>query len=261
MSATQSSENTPAPLLEARGLGHSFGGLSVLRDVSFQVPQGSITGLIGPNGSGKTTCFNIMSGFLRPRLGEVRFDDLDVTAATVQQRSRQGMVRTFQAPQVFRHLSVLENLMMGCHKHTANSPVADMLRLAPSRRVMQRMEADSREMSRRFGLDALLDRPAGSLPAGQMRLVELARACVGKPRLLMLDEPSSGLSSSEIDTLRDWIRQINAEGLTVLLVSHDMGLMNVAHNVNVLYFGEIIATGDMAAIQADVRVREAYLGA
>ncbi len=250
-----------APLLEARGLGHAFGGLTVLRDVNFSVPQGTITGLIGPNGSGKTTCFNIMSGFLRPRAGSVVFDASDVTAVPVQERSRRGMVRTFQAPQVFRHLTVLENLMAGCHKTTSNGPVADMLRLASSRRSLEHMESESRAIAQRFGLEPLLQRLAGTLPAGQMRMVELARACVSKPRLLMLDEPSSGLSSSEIDVLREWIRQLNANGLTILLVSHDMGLMNVAHCVNVLYFGEIIASGDMAGIQADTRVRDAYLGA
>jgi ABC-type branched-subunit amino acid transport system ATPase component len=249
------------PLLEVCGLGHAFGGLSVLRDVSFSVPKGSITGLIGPNGSGKTTCFNIMSGFLAPRSGHVHFDAQDLTTATVQQRSRCGMVRTFQAPQVFRHLTVLENLMVGCHKRTANGPLADMLRLASSRRSLQRMEADSRAIARRFGIEALLDRSAGALPAGQMRMVELARACVGEPRLLLLDEPSSGLSSSEIDTLHEHIQRLNADGLTILLVSHDMGLMNVAHRVNVLYFGEIIASGSMAEIQCHPRVRDAYLGA
>jgi len=252
----------PAPsLLQVRGLGHAFGGLSVLRDVNLDVPAGAITGLIGPNGSGKTTCFNIMSGFLPPRAGRVSFDGQDVTTASVQQRSRRGMVRTFQAPQVFPHLTVLENLMAGGHKHAGQGPLADMLRLASSRRDLQRMEADGRDIAQRFGLSSLLARPAGSLPAGQMRMVELARACVGKPRLLMLDEPSSGLSSAEIDTLRDWIRQLNAEGMTILLVSHDMGLMNVAHRVNVLYYGEIIASGNMAEIQADARVRDAYLGA
>lgn len=249
------------PLLESRGLGHAFGGLKVLRGVSFQVPQGSITGLIGPNGSGKTTCFNLLSGYLRPQSGSVRFAGHDLSRATVRDRALQGMVRTFQAPQVFRGLTVLENLMVGSHRHASSGPLADMLRLPASRRDLARMEADGRAMADRFGLTPLLQRPAGTLPAGQMRMVELARACVGQPRLLMLDEPSSGLSAPEIDTLRRWITQLNAEGMTILLVSHDMGLMNVAHDVNVLYFGEIIATGGMADIQADRRVRDAYLGA
>lgn len=251
----------PPVLLESRALGHAFGGLKVLRDVSFQVPQGSITGLIGPNGSGKTTCFNILSGYLRPAAGTVQFAGEDVTSASVRQRALRGMVRTFQAPQVFRQLTVLENLMVGGYRHVRSGPLADMLRLAACRRDLQRLEADGRAMARRFGLTPLLDRPAGTLPAGQMRMVELARACVGQPRLLMLDEPSSGLSAPEIDTLHEWIVQLNAEGMTILLVSHDMGLMTVAHEVNVLYFGDIIATGDMADIQANPRVRDAYLGA
>lgn len=251
---------TAACLLEAQGLGHAFGGLQVLRDVNFGVAQGSITGLIGPNGSGKTTCFNIMSGYLPPRAGTVRFDGRDVTACPVAERSRQGMVRTFQAPQVFRDLSVLENLMVGGYRHGRCGPVADMLRAASSRHDLSRMEADAIAVAERFGLRPLLQRRAGTLPAGQMRMVELARACVSRPKLLMLDEPSSGLSTPEIDQLRDWIVQLNCDGLTILLVSHDMGLMNVAHEVNVLYFGEIIAKGGMDAIQSDPRVRDAYLG-
>jgi ABC-type branched-subunit amino acid transport system ATPase component len=247
-------------LLEAQALGHAFGGLKVLREVNFGVTEGAITGLIGPNGSGKTTCFNILSGYLQPRAGRVRFDGHDVTTAAVAARSRRGLVRTFQAPQVFRDLSVLENLMMGGYRHGRCGPLADMLRTRSSRDDLARMEAEALATATRFGLRPLLHRRAGTLPAGQMRMVELARACVSQPRLLMLDEPSSGLSTPEIDALREWIVQLNRDGLTILLVSHDMGLMNVAHQVHVLYFGEIIATGGMADIQSDPRVRDAYLG-
>jgi ABC-type branched-subunit amino acid transport system ATPase component len=259
MNSTSSVHKTPA-LLEVRQLGHSFGGLSVLTHLNFDVVQGQIAGLIGPNGSGKSTCFNIVSGFLPPRKGTVRFDGQDVTRLSVQAHSRMGLVRTFQTPQVFAHMSVLENLMTGSYKNTACGAFADMLRLPHARRDLNTLRERALAAADKFGLTPLLKRRAGDLPAGQMRVVELARACIGEPRLLLLDEPSSGLNSSEIALLRDWIVQLNQEGLSILLVSHDMGLMTVAHDVHVLYFGEIIARGPMATIESDARVREAYLG-
>lgn len=248
------------PMLEANNLGHSFGGLQVLKDVQFSIRSGQIAGLIGPNGSGKTTCFNILTGFLQPRSGSVRFLGRDATLDSVQARSRAGLVRTFQTPQVFAHLTVMENLMAGSYKQTASGPFAGMFRTPACRRDMKLMRDQAHHVAGKFGLTHLLDRFAGTLPAGQMRAIELARACAGNPALLMLDEPSSGLSSFEIDVLREWIVQLNSEGMTILLVSHDMGLMTVAEEVHVLYFGEIIATGPMAVIQGDSRVREAYLG-
>lgn len=263
MNSTAISRSSPAttpPLLEVRGLGHAFGGLSVLTDVNFEVAPGRIAGLIGPNGSGKSTCFNIVSGFLAPRSGTVRFEGRDVTRMSVQAHSRMGLVRTFQTPQVFAHMSVLENLMTGSYKTTRCGAFADMLGLPAARRDLHTMRERAQAAAHKFGLTALLNRRAGDLPAGQMRVVELARACIGEPRLLLLDEPSSGLNSSEIDLLRDWIVQLNHEGLGILLVSHDMGLMTVAQDVHVLYFGEIIASGPMDVVESDARVREAYLG-
>lgn len=249
-----------SPLLKVERVGHSFGGLHVLKDVNFKVEPGRVVGLIGPNGSGKTTCFNIVSGFLPPRAGVVTFSGVDCTRDSVQERSRRGLVRTFQTPQVFAHLTVLENLMVGSHKRTSAGLLGDMLRLPGARRDLETMRERAHAASRRFGLDSLLDRRAGTLPAGQMRMVELARACIGEPSLLLLDEPSSGLNSSEIERLREWILELNRDGLSILLVSHDMGLMTVAQEVHVLYFGEIIASGPMDHIQNDARVREAYLG-
>lgn len=256
-----SNVNSRTTMLEARNIGHAFGGLKVLRNVNFKVNKGSITGLIGPNGSGKTTCFNILSGFLRANSGSVLYMSEDITQVSIQKRSRLGVVRTFQTPQLFNHLTVLENLMTGCYKRSGSHPFADMFRTSGALIEWRQMEDWSVEAAQRFGLTHLLDRKAGTLPAGQMRMVELARACVGQPQLLLLDEPSSGLSSAEIDTLRNWILTLNGDGMSILLVSHDMGLMSIAHEVNVLYFGEILATGSMDQIQNDKRVRDAYLGA
>lgn len=260
MSAADTMSAAPQHLLQARNLGHAFGGLEVLKDVNFSVRSGHITGLIGPNGSGKTTCFNILSGFLRPRSGAVVYGGADVTAASVQKRSKAGLVRTFQTPLLFNHMTVLDNLMTGSYKATSCGPFRDMLRTPGARQDVALMRDRAVEVAHKFGLTPLLARQAGTLPAGQMRVIELARAYAGRPRLLLLDEPSSGLNSSEIAELRDWITELNREGLAILLVSHDMGLMTVAQEVHVLYYGEIIATGSMAAVQADARVREAYLG-
>lgn len=249
-----------AATLRLEGLAHSFGGLNVLRQVDIDVPAGRLVGLIGPNGSGKTTCFNIASGFLRQKAGRVLLDGIDISAASVQARSRAGVVRTFQAPKVFEQMTVLENLMVGAHKLTHTGVLAAMFATPRARAELAAARADARQCARRFGLESLLETRAGLLPAGQRRIVELARACMGRPRALLLDEPSSGLNSEEIEVLRRWIVELNRDGLTIFLVSHDMGLMTVCDIVHVLYYGEIIASGSLVDVQEDPRVREAYLG-
>lgn len=261
MSITASSASQAAPaLLALEGIAHHFGGLNVLTNVNIAVPSGQIVGLIGPNGSGKTTCFNIASGFLQPKAGRVVFGGQDVTPWPVHRRGRAGLVRTFQTPKVFEHMSVLENLMVGEYKSTGSGFLSSLLSLPSARREFAAMRDRAVACAERFGIGKLLEVSAGQLPAGQRRVVELARACIGKPRILLLDEPSSGLNSEEIETLRHWIEKLNREGLTILLVSHDMSLMNVVHAAHVLYFGEIIASGSLAQVQEDPRVREAYLG-
>ncbi|HKQ24674.1 MAG TPA: ABC transporter ATP-binding protein [Burkholderiales bacterium] len=248
------------PLLQVAEVSHRFGGLHVLRGVDFGVPPGSLTGLIGPNGAGKSTLFNIISGFLPPQRGTVRFAGRDITRDPVQTRTRAGLVRTFQTPKVFGKLSVRENLMIGCYRHLVSGVVGNMLRSRRSRVEMELMHAQAAEAGERFGLTSVMERAAGQVTAGMQRLVELARACVSQPRLLMLDEPSSGLNTTEIAQLRELLQRLNREGITILLVSHDMHLVEVASRVHVLCFGSIIASGAMAQIKQDERVRQAYLG-
>ncbi|MDI6028593.1 ABC transporter ATP-binding protein [Corticibacterium sp. UT-5YL-CI-8] len=249
-----------APILELNSVAHAFGGLNVLRDVSFAVPRGGIAGLIGPNGSGKTTLFNIASGYLVPNAGEIRLEGRAITRDSVPARSRAGLIRTFQTPKIFGHMTVAENVAMGLYMKTRSGFAATMFRGPAERREYRRIEAEAEAMMDRFGLLPLSKTRAGELPAGQQRLVEIARARMAGPKLLLLDEPSSGLSHDEVQRLRRWIEELAAEGITILLVSHDMGLMNVCQRVHALYFGKIIAIGTMADIQADPAVRDAYLG-
>jgi branched-chain amino acid transport system ATP-binding protein len=247
-------------ILALKEVGHSFGGLAVLRSVTFDVPEGGIIGLIGPNGSGKTTLFNIVSGYIRPLAGTITYQGAPLVRESIQRRGTAGLVRTFQTPQVFEQMTVLENIMVGCTKLTRTTMLQDLLRTPAARGQMREIRQRAEAACERFQLGGLRDLPAASLTAGQRRILEIARAVVGEPRLLLLDEPSSGLNAQEIENLREWIVRLNEQGITVLLVSHDMGLMTVARTVHTLYFGEIIASGDMAAIQRDPRVREVYLG-
>lgn len=249
-----------SPLLEVRNVSHQFRGLRVLRNVDLAVAKGSITGLIGPNGAGKTTLFNIISGFLRPNEGEVVYAGEVITRRSVQRRSYAGLVRTFQTPQLFRDLTVRENLLAGCFQRGRSGVVSGLLGLPRVRRELREAAKAADEVCETFGLNSIRERNAGELPAGRQRIVELARAAMLRPRLLCLDEPSSGLSSEEAAELVRAMRRLNGDGVTILLVSHDMELMAVSSLVSVLCFGQIIATGAMSEVQSDARVREAYLG-
>jgi ABC-type branched-subunit amino acid transport system ATPase component len=249
-----------SPLLEVKHVSRSFSGLQVLSNVSFAVEPGRITGLIGPNGAGKSTLFNIVSGFLAPDAGQVLYQGRDVSRMSVPARSRIGLVRTFQTPQVFPNLTVRENIMAGCYKQTASGVTAGLFGTRGAHAEVAQMRAAADAACERFALTQVRDRLAGKLPGGQQRLVELARACVGQPALLCLDEPSSGLNSEEVARLMQTLQRLNDEGLTILLVSHDMDLVAIAAVIHVLCFGEIIASGALSQIQSDARVREAYLG-
>lgn len=247
-------------ILSLQGVGHAFGGFSVLTSVEFAIRAGEIVGLIGPNGSGKTTLFNIISGYIRHRTGRIVYDGAELTAQSVQTRCYAGMVRTFQTPKVFEQMTVLENVMVGCNKITGSGMIEGLFNLPRARRDVAFMRARAEALCEKFSLTAVSAQLARNLSAGQRRILEIARAVAGEPKLLLLDEPSSGLNPEEIDELSRSIRVLNEEGLSILLVSHDMDLMSVASNVHVLYFGKIIASGGMDDIQRNAQVREAYFG-
>jgi ABC-type branched-subunit amino acid transport system ATPase component len=247
-------------ILELRGIGHNFGGFRALDGVDLSVRRGGICGLIGPNGSGKTTLFNVATGYIQPTDGDVVFQQRDLKTLDVAQRTCVGLVRTFQTPKVFEGMTVLENVMTGRSRLTRTNVLQDLVRSRHARVEIERMRADAEVVCEQFDLTRLLHASAAKLTAGQRRMVELARAMACEPDLLLLDEPSSGLSTEETARLQDEIRAMQTRGISVLLVSHDMSLMDVAETVSVLYFGRIIARGTMEQVRQDERVRQVYLG-
>jgi branched-chain amino acid transport system ATP-binding protein len=225
------------------------------------VASGTIKAVIGPNGAGKTTVFNLVSGYARPDAGSVRFRGADVTGLPPHQMAARGMARTFQQIQLVPGMSVLDNVLTGRHRHTRAGFVAGMLRTPASVREGRAARERCREILASLGLADLAREEAVSLAYGQQRLVELARALACEPALLLLDEPAAGLNMRETEELAGTIVRINAGGLTVLLVEHDMGLvMNISHEILVLGAGRRVAEGGPRAIQRDPDVIRIYLG-
>ncbi len=252
---------TMQPVLEVRDLGRRFGGLQAVADLSFTVPPGIIKAVIGPNGAGKTTLFNLVSGFALPDTGSVRFRGEEVRGLPTHELAARGMARTFQQIQLVPGMTVLENVLTGRHRHTRTGFLAGMLQLPGTVRESRAARERCLETLAFLGLADLADAEAVSLAYGQQRRVELARALVCEPSLLLLDEPAAGLNMRETEDLAGTIGRINGTGLTVLLVEHDMGLvMNISHEILVLGAGRWVAEGEPRAIQRNPDVIRIYLG-
>ena len=248
-------------LLEVRELGKAFGGVAAIADLSFAVPEGSIYAVIGPNGAGKTTLFNMLSGVYVPSDGAIEFDGTSLAGLEPHQVATRGISRTFQNLQIFFNMSVLENVMVGCHQRARSGLYHAALRLPGVVREEQQIRAWAIEALEFCGLAHLAERPADALPYGELKRVEIARALAADPRLLLMDEPAAGLNDTETAELRELIRRIGARGVTVLLVEHNMGLvMQVSDTVLVLDYGSKLAEGTTTEIQNDPRVIAAYLG-
>jgi branched-chain amino acid transport system ATP-binding protein len=247
--------------LRIEGLTKRFGGITALHGVSFSVRPQAIVAIIGPNGAGKTTLFNLISGFHRPDHGRVYFEGHDITSLGPEQIASAGVVRTFQIVRLFNQMTALENVLVGFHLNTRGGFGSAVLRPGWLRAQEKRIREEAEELLARVSLAGVRDTPAGNLTCGQQRLLEIARALAVRPKLLMLDEPAAGLNTPETNELLSLIRRIRDQGLTVVLVEHDMNLvMSVADQIHVLNFGERIASGAPQQIQAHPGVIEAYLG-
>ena len=249
-----------APVLSATGLRKTFGGLVAVNGMGLRLDAAEIVGLIGPNGAGKSTTFNLLTGVTRPGAGQVRFLGRDITGLSPPGVARLGIARSFQHVKLVPGMSVLENVALGAHLRGAAGPLAAILRL--DRAEEARLFAEARRQIARVGLDAQADKPGDSLALGQQRLVEIARALCLDPILLLLDEPAAGLRHAEKADLAALLRRLRNDGVTVLLVEHDMEfVMRLADRLVVMEFGAKLAEGAPAAIRADPAVIEAYLGA
>ena len=245
-------------LLETRGLTRLFGGLAAVNDVDLTVDKGEIVGLIGPNGAGKTTCFNLLSGFLRPSRGSIVFDGESIAGLKPHQIAARGLVRTFQLTTLFQEMTALENVLLGLHLHSGTSAH----RLLLSRNGFPADEiARSREALDFTGLAAHADQLTRNLPHGHQRVLGIAMALAAQPRLLLLDEPVTGMNLDESGRVMDLVKTIRSRGTTILLVEHNMkAVMGTCERIVVLNFGRKLAEGTPAQVSTSPDVIQAYLG-
>lgn len=249
-------------LLTTKDLTMEFGGVRAVADLKLDIEEGQISSIIGPNGAGKTTSFNMITGVYQPTFGKVFFDGKDITGMRPDRITKLGIARTFQNIRLFKELTVFENVMIAKHLRLKSNFLSSTLRLPSYLKEEKVMEDETIELLERVDLLDLKDDKASSLPYGQQRRLEIARALATKPKLLLLDEPAAGMNPNELNTMTDFIVKIKEDfDLTVLVIEHHMDLvMEISDNIYVMDFGLTIAEGNPEEVQKDERVITAYLG-
>ena len=248
-------------LLELTNITKHYGGLAALSNVSFNVARGEVKGLIGPNGAGKTTLLNIISGLTEETSGTVLFDGADITSLPAHRVAGLGIARTYQNIRLFEEMTVEQNLLLGRHTRTRSGMVSSLLLLPRQRREERALRGDADALLQRMDMLDRRDAVAGELAYGDQRRIEIVRALAADPALLLLDEPSAGMNESETEQLGRFILGVRDQGVTILIIEHDMNLISqVCDQVVVLNFGEVISQGTPQQVQGDPLVIEAYLG-
>jgi branched-chain amino acid transport system ATP-binding protein len=250
-----------AALLQASGLTKNFGGVRAVQDISLSVAPQTVHAIIGPNGAGKSTLLNLLSGIFRPDAGSVTFDGADLTGTRAHRRVRHGIARTFQKIRLFRQLSALDNVVAGFHIHAKIPSWQYVVHGAAFRAHHARCREEAARLLDFMGLEARAHVAAGSLSYGERRMLEIARALATAPRLLMVDEPAAGLNAREVETLVERLQMLRRDGLTILVVEHNMDLvMTIADRVLVIDYGQHLFEGAPAEVQRHPGVIAAYLG-